>query len=241
MADFNNFKIKRGPSELLKSKLLIIEEGCWYLSTDTAELFIGIVIDGVPQLKQINGDLAGNIEVDLTNYYTKDDIDELIEGIELKEGPAGKDGKDFTYDMFTEEQLTALKGETGEQGPVGPVGPQGEQGPAGKDGTNGKDGIDGKDGLTTAIKIGEAIYEHVDGTISLPEFLTEHQSLDGYATEQYVIEAIANQVPVEKLASKSEVLEVKTTLEDTILPKVNKVDEIVPVVETLKTTAATQE
>ena len=40
-------------------------------------------------------------------------------------GPAGSDGKDgapFTYDMFTEEQLEALrgpKGDTGEQGPKG--------------------------------------------------------------------------------------------------------------------------
>ena len=73
------------------------------------------------------------------------------------EGPAGKDGvdgKDFTYDMFTAEQLEALRGPQGEQGPIGPEGPAG------------KDGVDGKDA------------EPVD--------------LTGYATEEYVQDAIKN-------------------------------------------------
>ena len=62
--------------------------------------------------------------VDLTGYATEQYVQDAIDNIELTPGPAGadgKDGKDFTYDMFTEEQLEALKG------------PQGEQGPAGKD------------------------------------------------------------------------------------------------------------
>ena len=37
-------------------------------------------------------------------------------------GEPGKDGKPFTYDMFTPEQLEALKGPRGEQGPPGPPG-----------------------------------------------------------------------------------------------------------------------
>ena len=109
---------------------------------------------------QIGGE---NGEVDLSAYATIEQMNQAIEAIELKEGPqgeqgpAGQDGKDFTYDMFTEEQLAALKGEKGDQGETGPqgpqgeigpqgpqgeVGPQGEQGPAGADGIN---GIDGKD------------------------------------------------------------------------------------------------
>ena len=87
-----------------------------------------------------------------------------VKGIDYFDGEKGAKGDPFTYEDFTSEQLEALKG------------PQGEQGPKGEDG---KDGIDG---LTTAIKVGETVYEHVDGTISLPEFLTEHQSLEGYAT-----------------------------------------------------------
>lgn len=44
------------------------------------------------------------------------------QGIQGIQGPPGKDGKPFTYDMFTSEQLEALKGPRGEQGPPGPKG-----------------------------------------------------------------------------------------------------------------------
>ena len=40
-----------------------------------------------------------------------------LQGIQGPPGPPGKDGKSFTYDMFTSEQLEALKGPRGEQGP----------------------------------------------------------------------------------------------------------------------------
>lgn len=45
-----------------------------------------------------------------------------VQGIQGPPGPPGapgKDGKSFTYDMFTSEQLEALKGPRGEQGPPG--------------------------------------------------------------------------------------------------------------------------
>lgn len=42
-----------------------------------------------------------------------------LQGIQGPPGPPGKDGKPFTYDMFTSEQLEALKGPRGEQGPPG--------------------------------------------------------------------------------------------------------------------------
>lgn len=48
-----------------------------------------------------------------------------IQGVQGPPGPpgaTGKDGKSFTYDMFTSEQLEALKGPRGEQGPPGPPG-----------------------------------------------------------------------------------------------------------------------
>lgn len=38
------------------------------------------------------------------------------------QGPPGKDGKPFTYDMFTQEQLENLKGPKGDPGPPGPPG-----------------------------------------------------------------------------------------------------------------------
>ena len=41
------------------------------------------------------------------------------DGVNGLKGDPGKDGKSFTYDMFTPEQLEALKGPRGEQGPPG--------------------------------------------------------------------------------------------------------------------------
>ncbi len=53
-----------------------------------------------------------------------------IDGQNGADGTNGIDGKDFTYDMFTPEQLELLKGADGQNG---------------VDGTNGQNGIDGKD------------------------------------------------------------------------------------------------
>ena len=49
-----------------------------------------------------------------------------LNGDQGPKGEPGKDGKPFTYDMFTAEQLAALKGPRGEQGPPGPPGQKGE-------------------------------------------------------------------------------------------------------------------
>ncbi len=57
-----DFKIRRGLSSILFSEpgvinpKLIIEEGCWYLCTDTAELYLGAAEEtGELTLKRING------------------------------------------------------------------------------------------------------------------------------------------------------------------------------------------
>lgn len=75
--------------------------------------------------------------IDTTRFATKELVEQLIDEIELKEGPQGpkgeqgaagidgKDGKDFTFDMFTDEQLELLVGQPGQDG---------------KDGKDGKDG-----------------------------------------------------------------------------------------------------
>lgn len=59
-----------------------------------------------------------NVDVDLTGYYTAEQVDEKIEAIELTPGPQGEPGKD---------------GAQGIQGETGPQGPQGEPGKDGKD------------------------------------------------------------------------------------------------------------
>lgn len=65
------------------------------------------------------------------------------------QGPAGidgQDGKDFTYDMFTAEQLEALRGPQGVQGEKGDKGDTGEQGPQGEPGIQGPKGDKGGKG-----------------------------------------------------------------------------------------------
>lgn len=58
----------------------------------------------------------------------------------------GEDGKDFTFDMFTEEQLKLLKGPKGDTGEVGPAGPQGATGETGPQGPKGDTGAQGPAG-----------------------------------------------------------------------------------------------
>lgn len=62
------------------------------------------------------------------------------QGLQGIQGLPGKDGKPFTYDMFTSEQLAALKG------PQGDVGQQGQPGTKGEPGTPGERGADGERG-----------------------------------------------------------------------------------------------
>jgi hypothetical protein len=64
-------------------------------------------------------------------------------------GDPGPQGKPFTYDDFTQEQLEALKGpkgDPGEQGPPGPPGKDGVNGLKGEPGTPGQRGADGERG-----------------------------------------------------------------------------------------------
>ena len=114
-------------------------------------------------------------------------------------GPQGEPGAPFTYDMFTEEQLEALRGPEGKQGPVGPEGPQGpkgdtgEQGPQGKTGETGATGPRGLQGERGLQGIqGEQGPKGDQGEKGEKGDPGETPSLEGYATEQYVQDAIAN-------------------------------------------------
>ena len=65
-----DFKIRKGLSTDLFidgdfskgiAEGVVLENGSWYLCTDTAELFLGVIIDGEVALKQINGNQAADI------------------------------------------------------------------------------------------------------------------------------------------------------------------------------------
>ena len=82
-----DFKIKRGLSSVVFSEPgiinpnLIIEEGTWYLCTDTAELYLGITVDGELTLKQINGEhgapTEGETTIGIVDAYIKEETGEL--------------------------------------------------------------------------------------------------------------------------------------------------------------------
>lgn len=69
-----------------------------------------------------------------------------IDGKQGLQGLPGKDGKPFTYDMFTSEQLAALKGQQGDVGQQGPPGTKGEPGTPGERGADGERGLQGPPG-----------------------------------------------------------------------------------------------
>jgi hypothetical protein len=200
MIDFKNFKIKRGPSDVLKNPLLIIEEGCWYLSTDTAELYVGIIENDTPVLKRINGDIIP--EISFEGYATEDFVREAIASINIPE-----------VEVYDDTELRNL--------------------------------INSKADVNHLHE--EYLTEHQD--ISHLATKAELPNINGLASEAYVDEKIAgieipeadlsnyynksevyNKEEVNALLPHEEIEEVKTAVQ-TIIPTVEKVEEILPKVE----------
>lgn len=97
-------------------------------------------------------------EVDLSNYYTKTQVDGIVETIELTPGPQGEQGP---------QGEPGPKGDTGPQGIQGPQGPQGIQGPIGETGPKGDPGAPGKDYVLT-----EADKQEIANLIDTSRFTT---------------------------------------------------------------------
>lgn len=126
-------------------------------------------------------EIAGMVEVsgdgtDLTNYYTKDEVDAAIEKIELTPGPAGKDGEQ---------------------------GPQGEPGPKGEDGADGKDG---EDYVLTEEDKAEIAGMVPGADVDLTDYYTKSEVAGlGYQTEAQVIALINEYASGEPLPAAEEV------------------------------------
>lgn len=77
-----DFMIRKGLSSALFSEpgvvnpKLVIEEGCWYLCTDTAELFLGIRTDSGLDLKRINDENIDSVKQEVINAV-KPDVDDI--------------------------------------------------------------------------------------------------------------------------------------------------------------------
>lgn len=103
-----------------------------YVYTETEVLNYNTLLERIDEIDENIGQEVENylkenpIEVDLSGYATKEDLEtiELTPGPQGEPGPAGKDGKD------------------------GAPGKDGSDGKDGAPGAAGKDGVDGKDGKT---------------------------------------------------------------------------------------------
>ena len=96
-------------------------------------------VDRKIQDAQLN---SGNIDVDLSNYATKEDL----RRIELTPGPKGDTGEKGEQGEQGPIGLTGPKGERGEQGPQGLTGLQGPKGDPGERGERGPQGPKGNNG-----------------------------------------------------------------------------------------------
>ena len=181
MIDLN---IRRGLSSVLFSEpgvinpRLIIEEGCWYLSTDTAELFLGVqTADGLT-LKRINGGT--------------DTTDRPTQTPSTGEMPAR-----VIIDAFIDEDtgMLHLVFSDDTEDMLGPV--------------------IGKDGLVTSIRIGDTVYEHKEGCIELPNFITT-DDLSDYVkkTELPSIEDLATETFVKDEIAKIEIADIPTKVSE---------------------------
>ena len=81
-------------------------------------------------------------DVDLSNYYTKEEVDEALTSIELTPGPQGEPG------YTPVKGVDYFDGKDGQDGAQGPAGYTPVKGVDYFDGVDGKDGKDGADGRT---------------------------------------------------------------------------------------------
>lgn len=134
----------------------------------------------------LNGFISDNH--DMVNEFNNkiNDVNVAISNIPPKEeligekGDKGDKGEPFVYEDFTPEQLFLLKGEKGDKGERGYQGEQGIQG------LQGERGEKGDDGLTIDILVNGEIYQHQDGTITLPNYLDSETVIEQFNNIQKI-------------------------------------------------------
>ena len=228
-----NFQIKQGLSTdlfidgQLNPRVVLIET-CWYLCTDTAELFLCVRrADGSLDLEPINAGGKG---------------EKGEKGDQGERGPQGPQGE------------PGPKGDTGETGPQGPQGIQGPKGDKGDSGIsitnteinqNGEliitysnntsanlgvvVGRDGNDTALSGIIINGVQYKAENNNITLPNFITaddlpeiptkvsELENDSNFVSETFVRNAIAEaeladkEIDISGFATKDDIKDFSTT------------------------------
>ena len=118
-----------------------------YVYTETEVLNYNTVMEKINTVENNIGEAVNDyliknpVVVDLSNYYTKSQVDAAIDAVELMPGPQGPQGP---------QGAPGKDGAPGAPGPKGDIGPAGPQGPAGQDGAPGQQGPQGAPGAPGA-------------------------------------------------------------------------------------------
>ena len=131
-----------------------------YVYTETEVLNYNTVMEKIDKVENNIGEIVNDylienpVVVDLSNYYTKSQVDAAIDTVELTPGPQGPEGPRGPQGEPGRDGAPGKDGKDGAPGPAGPAGPAGkdgapgQQGPQGEPGTPGAPGTPGQDGHT---------------------------------------------------------------------------------------------
>lgn len=125
LVDFN------GTASLTEAHLDLSAKQAFYLLQELADKVVDLQDADKALWEAINA-----ILLSFEDFYTKAEVDALLEAIELTPGPQGEPGP------------AGVDGAPGEPGPAGPQGPVGLTGPQGPIGEQGPQGLQGLTGLT---------------------------------------------------------------------------------------------
>lgn len=141
-------------------------------------------VDEAIAAAQLGGGGSGG-EVNLSNYYTKAQVDEAIEQIELTPGPKGDKGDKG------DQGPAGADGKDGAQGEQGVPGEKGDKGDPGEPGADGQPGKDGSDYVLT-----EADKAEIAGMVDVSGFYTKAE-----------IDALLENLPASEAAPSAEEVE----------------------------------
>ena len=120
-----------------------------YVYTETEVLNYNTVMEKIDRVENnigaaVNDYLIKNpVVVDLSDYYTKSQVDAAIDAVELTPGPQGPQGPQGEPGRDGQDGAPGPQGEPGPAGPAGKDGAPGQQGPQGEPGAPGAPGQDG--------------------------------------------------------------------------------------------------
>ena len=133
-----------------------------YVYTETEVLNYNTVMEKIDRVENNIGEAVNDyliknpVVVDLSNYYTKSQVDAAIDTVELTPGPQGPEGPRGPQGEPGRDGAPGKDGKDGAAGPAGPAGPAGkdgapgQQGPQGEPGQQGPQGEPGRDGAPGA-------------------------------------------------------------------------------------------